>query len=362
MLGCRGFSACVTGLIRYDLSLNLRPRMAKKDDGKPKEITIHTTPLTLPQAQKLRALLTDRGWKFEVRPYTIFFAQKDKLTIACYEKGPKVVIQGRGTEDFIRFTLEPDILGEAKLGYEELNNPEMFEPHFGIDESGKGDFFGPLVIAGAYTDAESTRALMDAGVMDSKRITSDARIRELAAAIRETEGVYTVVEVVAPSRYNQLYDEFSNLNRLLARGHAIIIETLVKKVPDCPRALSDQFADPSLIKRALKEDARHIQLDSRTKAESDVAVAAASILAREGFINWLRDKSRELGMTLGKGISQAVKDQAKAYVEAHGAFALRKVAKVHFRTAAEVAPGDYTAKPKIPWVRKSASKSAPESS
>ena len=327
----------------------------KKDDDQPKQLTLHTTPLTLPQAQKLRELLTDRGWKFETRPYTLYFAQKDKLTVAVYEKGPKAVIQGRGTEDFIRFTLEPEILGEAKLGYEELHNPQMFEPHFGIDESGKGDFFGPLVIAGAYTDAETTRSLMQAGVMDSKRITSDARIRELAAAIRETEGVYSVVEVLAPSRYNQLYDEYGNLNRLLARGHAVIIETLAKKVPDCPRALSDQFADPSLIKRALSPDLRDIVLDSRTKAESDVAVAAASILAREAFINWLRDKGRELGMTLGKGISEAVKEQAREYVQKHDAYSLRRVAKVHFRTAAEVAPGTYTAKPKVPWVKRGSS-------
>jgi ribonuclease HIII len=332
--------------------------MPKKEEDKPKQLTLHTCPLTLPQAQKLRALLQERGWKFETRPYTLYFAQKDKLTVAVYEKGPKCVVQGRGTEDFVRFTLEPEILGEARLGYEELHNPAMFEPHFGIDESGKGDFFGPLVIAGAYTDRETTHALMQAGVMDSKRITSDARIRELAAAIRETEGVFTVVEVVAPSRYNQLYDEYGNLNRLLARGHAVIIEGLAKKVPDCPRALSDQFADPSLIKRALGEGARHIQLESRTKAESDVAVAAASILAREGFINWLRDKSREIGINLGKGISEAVKESGREYVAAHGPAALRKVAKVHFRTAADVAPGYYTAAPKVPWVRRGGSKSS----
>ena len=324
----------------------------KEEDSKPKQLTLHTTPLTSAQAGKLKDLLLERGWKFETRPYTLYFAQKDKLTVAVYEKGPKCVVQGRGTEDFVRFTLEPEVLGEAKLGYEELHNPKMFEPHFGIDESGKGDFFGPLVIAGAYTNRESTHALMQAGVMDSKRITSDARIRDLAAAIRETEGVFTVVEVLAPSRYNQLYDEFGNLNRLLARGHAVIIESLAKKVPDCPRALSDQFAAPILIKRALGENARHIELESRTKAESDVAVAAASILAREAFVNWLRDKSRELGLTLGKGISGAIKDQARAYVEAHGAAALRRVAKVHFRTAAEVAPGFYTAKPKMPWIRR----------
>ena len=146
------------------------------------------------------------------------------------------------------------------------------------------------------------------------------------------------------------------MERGLARGHAVIIERLAKRVSNCPRALSDQFANPLLIKRAMGEGVRHIELDSRTKAESDVAVAAASILAREAFVNWLRDQGRELGVTLPKGVSEQVKDAARAYVAEHGPQALRKVAKVHFRTAAEVAPGFYTAAPKVPWVRKGSKK------
>ncbi len=94
-----------------------------------------------------------------------------------YEKGPKVVVQGKETEDFVRFYLEPEILKEARVGYEEVLNPTMFEPHFGIDESGKGDFFGPLVIAGVYVDREIARQLLALGVTDSKKIGSDNRIR-----------------------------------------------------------------------------------------------------------------------------------------------------------------------------------------
>ena len=111
--------------------------------------------------------------------------------MAVYEKGPKVVLQGKGTQDFVTFRLEPEVLGEAKLGYEEVHQPEMFAPHFGVDESGKGDFFGPLVIAGCYTDKEVTRTLMAAGIQDSKRIGSDQRIRDLADLIRHTPGAGT---------------------------------------------------------------------------------------------------------------------------------------------------------------------------
>ncbi len=317
------------------------PKKKKAEEQGPKLITIHTSPLTMPQAQKLRALLTERGWAFDVRQYMLFFAQKDKLTVAVYEKGPKVVVQGRGTQEFVQFVLEPEILGEAKLGYEEVNNPAMFEPHFGVDESGKGDFFGPLVIAGCYTDAESTRALMEAGVMDSKRIGSDAKIRELSAIIRQTKGVAFSSITLAPEKYNELYSKFNNLNRLLGWGHAKVIEHLLDQRPECPRALSDKFASASLIKRAFSEKAKHIQLDARTKAESDVAVAAASILARERFINWLLEKGGEIGRTLEKGVSPAVKDTARTLVAEHGPEFLKQIAKVHFKTAHEIAPASY---------------------
>src|SRR5678816_1230255 len=93
--------------------------------------TIHTCALTAVQAAKLRALLEERGWRFEPRPHTLYFAQKEKLTIAVYEKGPKLVVQGKGTEEFVQFTLEPEVLGEARLGYDEVHNPAMFTPHFG---------------------------------------------------------------------------------------------------------------------------------------------------------------------------------------------------------------------------------------
>src|SRR6059036_2331475 len=145
----------------------------------------YTHALTKDQATELRALLEELGFEFSPKQYTLFFAQKNKLSVAVYEKGPKVLVQGRGVEECVQFELEPKILGEAKLGYQEVHSPEMFQPHFGVDESGKGDFFGPLVIAGVYVDRGIARKLIDAGVQDSKRIGSDARIRALADEIRK---------------------------------------------------------------------------------------------------------------------------------------------------------------------------------
>ena len=245
----------------------------------------------------------------------------------------------------MQFELEPKILGEARLGYEEVHSPEMFEPHFGVDESGKGDFFGPLVIAGVYVDRGIARKFLEVGVQDSKRISSDARIHALANSIRQIVGGLYEVVLIGPEKYNELYRKFGNLNALLGWGHARVIENLLAKKPDCPRALSDKFADVRVIENALLQHGQAIKMEQRTKAESDPAVAAASILAREGFVDWLEKRSRSLGVRLGRGVSAAVKKTAGEIVAAKGADALQQIAKVHFRTAHEVAPDHFAAPP-----------------
>lgn len=299
-------------------------------------MTSYTAPLTPAQAETLRQVLERQGYDFEPKPHALFAARKGKLNVTVYQKGPKVLVQGKDTEDFIQFTLEPEVTGEARLGYEEILEPDKFAPHFGIDESGKGDFFGPLVIAGVYTDATIARRLIDAGVMDSKRVTSAARIRQLAAAIRATPGCTTEVVAIGPERYNEMHASFGNLNRLLAWGHARVIEKLAAARPACPRALSDQFARPQVLQRALRDKCLTIELEQRTKGESDTAVAAASILARERFIDWIDKTSTACGIKLPLGASDAVVQAGRDLVTRHGHEALGKAAKLHFRTTAAV--------------------------
>jgi ribonuclease HIII len=313
-------------------------------------VNVFTAALNDDQVKKLRVLLDELGFVFAPKPYTIFFAQKDKLSVAVYEKGPKILVQGKGVEEFVQFELEPKILGEARLGYEEVHSPEMFEPHFGIDESGKGDFFGPLVIAGVYSDRGIARNFREAGVQDSKRIGSDARIHALADTIRKTSAGLFEVVLIGPEKYNELYQKFGNLNALLGWGHARVLENLLAKKPDCPRALSDKFADVRVIENSLLQHGRKIKMEQRTKAESDPAVAAASILARDAFVSWLEKRSRALGVRLGRGVSAQVKKTAEEIVAAKGVEALQQIAKVHFRTAHEIAPEHFaTPPPRRSW-------------
>lgn len=303
----------------------------------PAPIHSHTAPLSTEQAEKLRAVLEEKNFEFQDKPHAIFSARKDKLNVTVYARGPKVLVQGKGLEDFITYVLEPEILGEATFGYEEELQPERFAPHFGIDETGKGDFFGPLIIAGVYVDGDLARSFRELGIVDSKRVTSDTRIRSLASAIRKT-GAPSSLVTIRPARYNELIHKFGNVNRLLAWGHAKVIENLCDLVPDCPSALSDQFANESVLRRALQEKGSRIELRQQTKAESDPAVAAASILAREALIDWFEKAAAADGEPLPypRGASALVKKRAVSLVRDRGASFLPSVVKMHFKTAAEV--------------------------
>ena len=300
-----------------------------------KPLTSYTSKLTDSQAAALKAWLQSRHYQFRDVPYARFAAEKEKTNLVFYESG-KLVVQGKGTQEFVEFVLEPEILKEVRLGYETVLNPDLLLPRFGVDESGKGDFFGPLCIAGVYVNEAVIKSWADAGIRDSKNISSDKKIKDLSELIRQTPGCVTSVVPIGNEAYNRLYTTMRSVNTILAWGHARIIENLCTRVPECHRALSDKFADARVLEKALLEKGSNIQLDQRTKAESDYAVAAASILAREGFIDWLDKHSKDLEITLAKGVSAKVKSAATEVIRMYGAGMLSKVAKMHFKTASEI--------------------------
>src|SRR5215510_12089589 len=179
-----------------------------------KPLTSHTGKLTDAQAAALKEWLQAQNYKFREVPYARFAAEKDKINMVFYESG-KLVVQGKGTQEFIEFVLEPEILKEAKLGYEAVLNPELLLPRLGVDESGKGDFFGPLCIAGAYVNESVVKAWTDVGIRDSKNISSDKRIKDLAEIIRNTPGCVTSVVPVGNEAYNRLYGKMKSVNTML---------------------------------------------------------------------------------------------------------------------------------------------------
>lgn len=297
----------------------------------------HTVKLDAAQAATLRVYLRDHDYVFRDVPYAEFAGSKPDHNVVYYTSG-KLVIQGRGTREFVEFVLEPLILKEAKLGYEEVLNPELLAPRIGVDESGKGDFFGPLCVAGVYINASVVEAWKDAGVRDSKAISSDRKIAELSDVIRNTKGCVSTVIPIGNEAYNRLMVKFKSVNRLLAWGHARAIENLMTQRdlmnPLPERAISDQFAsDKETVAKALMALGREIELVQRHKAESDLAVAAASILARNEFVTRLQRLSKQYGIVFPKGAGTNVDAVAKEFFEKHGAAELSKVAKMHFRTS-----------------------------
>lgn len=296
-----------------------------------KKVTSYVCTVTEEQAEQLRLLLDGRGWKFSEQPYARWKAVLEKTNVVAYNSG-KLTVQGGGTEDFVTFLLEPEILHTFTFGYEEEPAEEAVDPHGGVDESGKGDFFGPLCIASVYADEVTGPKLRAIGCCDSKLIKSSKKIMELSAGIREIAGNGWTAVVIGPESYNRLYAKFGNLNRLLAWGHARVIENLLEKVPACPRMLSDKFADERLIRRALLTRGREIRLDQRTKAESDVAVAAASILSREQFLRGMAKLEAEFGIELPRGAGPQVKAAGRSLMERFGASVFERCAKTHFKT------------------------------
>lgn len=204
--------------------------------------------------------------------------------------------------------------------------------HIGTDESGKGDFFGPLVIAGVLADEKNAQYFLDLGIKDSKKL-SDKKMLSLAVEIKKV-APYSII-AISNSKYNELYNNMKNLNKLLAWGHARAIENILN-TSHCEYALSDKFGDESLIKSALMKNGRSIRLEQMCKAESDIAVAAASVLARATFVQKMQDMENTYGIKFQKGCSPLVKSVASEFIQKYGKARLKEVCKAHFKTYNEV--------------------------
>ncbi|NGX39965.1 MAG: Ribonuclease HIII [Chlamydiae bacterium] len=276
-------------------------------------------------AEKMKGDLIDQGFTITVPPYTLFSGKKKGISCTLYASG-KLVVQGKEKNDFITFYLEPEILKELSFSYPETLIDTT--PRIGIDEAGKGDFYGPLCIAGVYAGEGGVDQLLKLGVRDSKRM-KDQKILSLAAQIR-TKFPHSIVKLF-PKKYNELYEKFRNLNHLLAWGHATAIGELVEGT-GCRNVIIDQFASEHVVENALKRKELDVSLTQRHYGEEDPVVAAASILARAAFVEGIDTLSKMIEQELPKGASAKVTETGRILVAKHGPDVLEKVAKLHFKT------------------------------
>lgn len=305
----------------------------KKDADEPKKKTMYTIVLTDEQMEKLKGYCDYQLWEFYTVEYARFACKHKGLhtNLVGYNSG-KLVVSGKGTEDFVIDVLESEITKDPRMGYDEVHHPEWFELHAGLDESGKGDLFGPVVCATVIADSSMVHDWIEKGVKDSKTMT-DSSILRLDKLIRKTKGVVVETSFCPMPRYNQLMSKpKANLNKLLGWLHAKALEAALQK-KRAPWGMLDQFSKKPLVQEYLKNPDFDLRME--TKAESDPVVAAASIVARATYVREMQKLSKSFGDTLKKGCGAGVKKQAIEIVTKFGPDILQQFAKMHFKTAYE---------------------------
>ncbi len=258
---------------------------------------------------------------------------KEKLILLVYfgKSGVKTVLQGN-KETVLYREINDCLFGEKLFEFREgFAEPKSY---IGTDESGKGDYFGPLVIAGVFADEKNIKLLKAKGVKDSKEL-SDRSIKLIAEEIKKIVQDNFEIILITPKKYNELHSKVKNVNKILGWGHAKVLENLLLR-SEAKEAISDKFGDESLIRNSLQEKGRSIALHQFTKAEKYTAVAAASILAREKMVEWFDIHNRMLKIELPKGASNAVNEAAKQIIKIYGTSKLGEIAKLHFRTTAKL--------------------------
>lgn len=285
--------------------------------------------ITSLQAAAIKDLFVSLNAVFDVVQYSFWRAKTNTFQAVYYTSG-KLLIQGKNIENI---AIEIDKILGINSCIEQPNLTDFNqEKYIGTDESGKGDFFGPLVVAGVQVDKNNKQKFIELGIKDSKKL-DDKKILMLANQIK-ANSVHSVV-VITPVKYNELYFKFNNLNKLLAWGHARAIENILEKSP-CNYALADKFGDESLIKNALMQKGRSIVLNQMVRAESDIAVAAASVLARAEFVKRMQELELKYELQLSKGVSDKVIQQAKTFIAKYSFDRLNEIAKMHFKTVNEL--------------------------
>ena len=287
------------------------------------------TKIDLVLAPKLKEILKDQGFELLQPPYTLFQGKKKGISCTLYQSG-KLVVQGKEKAPFITYCLETDILPDLPYTYPEAKTNTT--PHIGIDEAGKGDFFGPLCIAAVYADKTMIETLIKMGISDSKRFR-DPSIAQFAQKIKK-ECPHSIIQIF-PKRYNQLYNQYNNLNHLLASAHVSALEEMIKKT-GCKTAIIDQFAHKRLIESILDKQSLSVDLTQRHRGEEDIVVAAASILARNAFVQAIEMLSSQFNLLLPKGASSFVIQAGKRFVLLYGKNRLNEVAKLHFKTTSAI--------------------------
>ena len=279
------------------------------------------------ERESLRESLARGNFEYRSVPHALFSVKGEGVVATLYQSG-KLVIQGHLPLAFAEKYLGRAVAADTPAPRRAKVEIESDSALVGSDEVGKGDYFGPLVVAAVRLEAAEIRELEGSHVRDSKTLTDDGA-RRIGAALRSRYP--HAIARLDPREYNALHDRPGKLNDMLANLHAEVIAKLHR--PGI-RVLVDRFANEKLMVGNLA--GLDIRLAQRTKAESHPAVAAASIIAREAFLQALHELSDRYGVELRKGAGPPADAAARELVALHGARALDEVAKVHFKNTQRI--------------------------
>lgn len=267
-------------------------------------------------------------------PYALYSAKGEGVVVTHYSSG-KFVVQGEHPEAFITAYLDGAAPVQGATGASSsARTGDPTAPHgsevttVGSDESGKGDYFGPLVVAAVRVTPELSKKLEGGEVRDCK-LMNDESVLRVGAALRAN--IPHAIARLDPADYNAEHARVRNLNPMLAALHAKAVRELA--APGM-RVVIDQFGNESLLRKAL--DGSQVQLEQRHRGEEELAVAAASVIAREQFLVGLHELSEEYAIELAKGAGTPVDKAARRFVQLHGFDKLGRVAKLHFKNTQKI--------------------------
>ena len=300
-----------------------------------KACVLYTLPLTTDQVDVLADWCEAHGWTFYEVPYASYAYRGEDVNIVVY-KSRKLVVQGKQTEAFVLNVLEPEVTKKLQFGLEKVEHSEWFRSHAGLDESGKGDVFGPLVTACVIADEGMVDFWLKNGLKESKAIGSDERLFKAEQLVRQPKGVVIETAFAGMEKYNELYQRFGNLNELLAWFHAQALQKALQR-RSVNEGLLDQFSKARLVQKYLKktDTDENFTLKQRVRAEEDPVVAAASVIARATYVRQLQQLSRLCGLPLPKGSGLAAKEALRQLLKVCGGNCLPKFCKMHFKTVSE---------------------------
>ncbi|MCB9529259.1 MAG: ribonuclease HIII [bacterium] len=286
------------------------------------------------EAPKTRRFFEEHGFELREAPHAFWQARGPDCIATFYTSG-KLLLQGKEAD--VYRGLMGDETPEARPYWRALQKHPKPGPvaWIGTDEAGKGDYFGPLTVAGVIVRPDDLEILATLGVDDSKAV-ADGKVAELDKQIQglcASEVLY-----ISPATYNRMHSQMRTVNAVMAWAHAKVIHALLARTegtrPDW--ILTDRFADDRVMVRALGELPAGVRFAQWPKAEEDPAVAAASVLARAAYLRGLASLSKRFGVALHGGAGAPALAAGRRFLATVGREQLGEVAKLHFDTTRQI--------------------------